>query len=467
MLISVLYLFGVSFYVFAAIGPSVWLAGSSIWVLVERLVARRRMQAMPMSDRGTRVSPTETESTGTIFSCIGIGIPLLAFFLGAWQYQRGGWVFAEQILAAATVCCAIIWLRLRRRGMPNAEVYAMAVWILTCVGWSVMIALDGPTSYGTRWTLGGGSIDSDYGIHNLFGGKILTLISAAWAVAAVSAALICAGLRRPPIKPFYLISLAIPYLCVFWFTEAMGWFHMALAIATIGFAISREVRRIEDDRIRRGGSQKSGTGVRIRLRGLTAVLTEQAAPLSCAAVLVTVLTIAIGIACSLASSIEIGYRFAILGFTLLSTASLQFWMLNRIHRRRAVWKWVALHLVSSMAVATVTYALAAMRPGFMELQVVATGGIAAVALVVLTLRGNDGRYGAMLLGSVFMLLLVYTFDTQGTGSVGPPWTFVQFAGTSVAAVVTLTVMWSVYGPGSLTESSVCTKRTPVAVGGIH
>ena len=459
-----LFLFGMSFYVFAAIGPSLWLAGSSIWVLVERWVARRRVQAMPMSDRGTRVSPTPTESTDTVYSCIGVGIPVLAFFLGAWQYQRGGWVFAEQVLAAATVCCAIIWLRLRRRGTPNAEVYAMAVWILTCVGWSVMIALDGPTSFGTRWTLVGGTIDSDYGIDNLFGGKMLTLISATWALVAVSTALVFAGLRRPPIKPFHVILLAIPYVCVFWFTEAMGWFHMALAIATIGFAVSREVRRMEDDRIRRGGSQESGTGVRVHLSGLSAVLTEQNGRLSCAAVLVTLLTIAIGIACSLASSIEVGYRFAILGLTLVSTASLQFWILNHVLRRRAIWKWVALHLVFSMAVVTVTYALAAMRPGFMELQVAATGGIAAVALVVLTLRGNDRRYGAMLLGSVFMLLLVYTFDTQG---IGPPWTFVQFAGTSVAAVATLCIMWSVYGPGSSTESSAASDRPPETADGIH
>ncbi len=463
-MIQVLYLFGMSFYVFAAIGPSLWLAGSSIWVLVERWIARRHMRAAPMSDRGTRVSPTETESTATVYSCIGIGIPILAFLLGAWQYQRLGWVFAEQVLAAATVCCAIIWLRLRRRGTANAEVYAMAVWILTCVGWSVMIALDGPTSFGTRWTLVGGTIDSDYGIDNLFGGKMLTLISATWALAAVTAALVFAGLRRPPIKPFHVIMLAIPYLCVFWFTEAMGWFHMALAIAAIGFAISREVRRMEDDRIRRGGNQESGTGVRIRLSGLSAMLTEQNGRLSCAAVLVTLLTIAIGIACSLASSIEVGYRFAILGLTLVSTASLQFWILNHVLRRRAIWKWVALHLVFSMAVVTATYALAAMRPGSMELQVVATGGIAAVALVVLTLRGNDGRYGAMLLGSVFMLLLVYTFDTQG---IGPPWTFVQFAGTSVAAVATLCIMWSVYGPGSLTESSAASDRPPETADGIH
>ena len=46
-MIGFLWVFGFSFYVVASIGPSLWLAGSSVWVLVERWVsARRRSQAV-------------------------------------------------------------------------------------------------------------------------------------------------------------------------------------------------------------------------------------------------------------------------------------------------------------------------------------------------------------------------------------------------------------------------------------
>lgn len=461
-MIALLWLFGFSFYVVAFIGPSLWLAGSSVWVIVERwVVARRRIRSVPASDHAS------AESSATILCCVGLGLPMLAFLLGAWQYQRGGWVFAEQVLAAATVCCAIIWLRLRSGGTGNAEVYAMAIWIFTCIGWSVMIALDGPDFSGTRWTLGGGAIGGDYGIYNLFGGKMLTIVSASWALLVVIAALVLARLRHPPIDPFRVILLALPYLCVFWFTEAMGWFHMALAIAVIGYAISREARCIHDERTLSGGDEAHANPSRFSLKGLSAATTEKLGLLSCISLLVTVLTIAVGIACSLSSSIEVAYRIALFGFALLASGLLQFWILNHIFRRREVWKWVALHLVTGMAVVSGTYAVAAMQPGFTELQVVVTGGIALIALAVLTVRGSDGRYGAMLLGSIFMLILVYTFDTQGVGSVGPPWTFVQFAGTSVAAVTTLVIMWNVYGPGRLDTVHDESASTTAAAHGLH
>ena len=467
-MIGFLWVFGFSFYVVAFIGPSLWLAGSSVWVLVERwMVARRRSQAVPSSDGAILVSPTKSESGATIFSCVALGLPMLAFLLGAWQYQRGGWVFAEQVLAAATVCCAIIWLRLRRRGTRNAEVHAMAIWILTCIGWSVMIALDGPASFGTRWTLGGGTIGGDYGIYNLFGGKTLTVVSATWALVVVIAALVLARLRRPPIEPFRVILLALPYLCVFWFTEAMGWFHMALAMAVIGFALSREVRRIEDERTLRGGVEAHAKPNRFSLSGSSTAITGKSWLLSCAALLITVLTVAVGVACSLSSSIEVGYRFAIFGIALLASGFLQYWIFNRLQWLHIVWKWVAMHLVTSMAVVSATYALAAMGPGFAELQALTAGGIALVALGILALSGNDRKYGAMLLGSTFTLMLVYTFDTQGVGSVGPPWTFVQFAGTSVAAVATLVIMWGVYGPKRLEAIPDTSASAPAAVDGLH
>lgn len=464
-MIGFLWVFGFSFYVVAFIGPSLWLAGSSVWVLVERWVAaRRRSQAVFATDGAILDSHTKSESGATIFSCVALGLPMLAFLLGAWQYQRGGWVFAEQTLAAATVCCAIIWLRMRRRGTRNAEVHAMAIWILTCIGWSVMIALDGPASFGTRWTLGGGAIDGDYGIYNLFGGKTLTVVSATWALVVVIAALVLARLRRPPIEPFRVILLALPYLCVFWFTEAMGWFHMALAMAVIGFALSREVRRIEEERTLRGGAEAHAKPNRLSLSEPSTAINGRSWLLSCAALLITVLTVAVGVACSLSSSIEVGYRFAIFGIALLTSGFLQYWIFSRLH---IVWKWVAMHLVTSMAVVSATYALAAMRPGFAELQALTAGGIALVALVILALRGNDRQYGAMLLGSTFTLMLVYTFDTQGVGSVGPPWTFVQFAGTSVVAVTTLVIMWSVYGPEQLEAVPDSSASSPATVDGLH
>ena len=471
MLISALFLFGLSFLVVAALGPSLWLAGSVICILSERWSTRRRRQKEPPHFLPTRISHSKSERSDTIYAFVGICMPILALLLGAWLYQRGGWVFAEQVLAASTVGCAILWLRLRRRGTPNAEVYAMAVWIFVCLGWSAMIAIDGPVSFGPRWSLGwtltGSTVSHDYGIYSLFGGKMLTVISAAWALIVVLTALVLAGYRCPPVNPFLVISLALPYLCVFWFTEAMGWFHMTLAIAVIGYAISREFRRIEDTKIPPESIPSHSIEDQIRPGDLGAGNSKRRGLMLSSALVVTTLTIFGGSILSLSVSLGAVFQFSYIGLLLLATASLQIVILRRALPRHAVWKWVALHIVGSMAVVAWIYALTATPPEFVEVQVAATGGIALITLLALALRGKDTRYGAMLLGGVFMLIIVYIFDFQGIGVIGPPWNFVQFAVISVAAAVTLIVMWSVYGPGSSTESSADSDRPPETLDGIH
>ena len=418
--ILVVILWTVGWYLFVGIiiGPSVWVITSLVAVGIAELRRTLRPSGKPgLGATDVDLSAARLASDEPSFRLgvlLGILLPATMFFMGLVLHREAGLLFSEVMLSVQTLTCCVWWLWLRRRSVANAAVYAFVVWLMTRSAWSIVMVMDpsGPDTIGTRWYgLGGGYLGSDYGIDNLFGGVPLLLIGAVWGVTVACAALVLARVGDSRFNPRGVLLLSFPYLGLFWFTQPAGYVHLAVSMALVGYAVSAEFRRKQDD----------GRG-------------------------------------SVAVRDVIGSRVLLVFRNKPSIASLKS-PSSMVARQTIV---LILVTVAGIWAAAViwghgSYDWDAGEFVFVQVSVI---GIAALALLwILFFLGGLMRYGAMLLGWVWMLIMVLTYDATNLAQCNPPWDVTQYLATTAAAGAMLWVMWRVFGPGAV-ESRLTSGLSP-------
>ena len=78
----------------------------------------------------------------------------------------------------------------------------------------------------------------------LFGGPLLFAVVLAASGWAVGIALTAALRDDVNTRPLAIISLAIPCVVYFWFVEPFGFAHAGFTLMVVGYAVSREMRRM-------------------------------------------------------------------------------------------------------------------------------------------------------------------------------------------------------------------------------
>ena len=381
------------------------LLGPTVWVITSSLMLWREQRQEVLFDGAPNPKPNDDRDNRQLldiepgeFAC-GLAIPVAAAVLGIIAFALEGIPPVELIVAMATVASALWWLRLRRHGVRHAEVYAVTVWLLTRLAWSAVILMD--AQQGTAFILCPADEvrGTECGIVNQLGGTTFLIASAIVAFIASTTALILTRFPRLPFNPAIPLVLAWPYIGLFWFTTPLGFAHAAFTIAVVGYAISREMRRIESE----GAFE-------------TATTTDSAAKDS--------------------------NPHRVLGLmlprdTMLSSMSVGIFLAAGM---------VALIAGTSGVIANrSTFNI----EEFVVVQAMAVGAGALVILLVTAWRGTTARYGAMLLGFIWMLLMVGTYDAPNLTRVAPPWTLEQYLTTTIGAGIVLATMWRVFGPGSI------------------
>lgn len=90
---------------------------------------------------------------------------------------------------------------------------------------------------------------------------------------------------------------------------------------------------------------------------------------------------------------------------------------------------------------------------FVAVQAMAVGAGGLLVLTVMARKGKAMRYGAMLLGFMWMLLMVLIFDAPNLTRIAPPWALEQYVATTIGAAIVVAAMWQAFGPGAVDTPS--------------
>lgn len=229
------------------------LFGPTVWVIVSCLMLwreRRQEARVKPTDAWTKTGIGENRSLldieGVELAC-GLMIPVATVVLGIIAFALGSIPSVELVVAMATVASVLWWLRLRRHGVRHAEVYAIFVWLGTRFAWSAVILMDANNGTAFLFCPADEVRGVECGIVNQFGGIMFLILAATIAFVASLTALILTRVQRTSFNPSIPLVLAWPYIGLFWFTTPLGFAHVAFTLAVVGYAISRETRRIESE----------------------------------------------------------------------------------------------------------------------------------------------------------------------------------------------------------------------------
>ena len=329
---------------------------------------------------------------GLRWSDVGVCSPISLLTLpvlsvaGLWLTQDVG----DLLLTFSSIPCVLFWLKLRESNVLGAEVYALSTWILAYAVWFgglVVIELFGvgPMSPGSSFI---GFPPSMGALH---------FASVAYGVIGVAVAMLF--VRWAPNSPFAMIVLLgwIPLGIAVWSFVFFGPVHLALAVMLAGYAISRDVRRRTDDvaGLPTGAWRHVGRGDWFRNLGAQRTTAS------------TMLALAM-----LAAFLVVG-AWTIAGFASLPWAGVGDSVLS--------WQ-------------------------FLYVQVVTVAAVALVAGVVAWKAGALFRYGAMLIGIGWPLLLSLALVPHRQFTESEP-DLVGWIPVPFVMLLVLYVMWRVFGPG--------------------
>ena len=388
-------LFGVTALYGAILVPLV-LAAMLLW---ERCRVRRAKDATA-EDAPVETTSSAVDEVGTRQSApprhlgwhdVGVGsavslavIPTLSV-AGHWLFP----FYGAALMTFTSIPCLVFWLKLRKSNVRGAEVYALSAWTLAYAAWlGGLIAVDilGLDPRDARW--------AEEGFQPAIG--VLHFASVAYAI--VGSAVAMRFVRRRPGSSIPMIVLLgwMPLGIAVWSATPWSAAHLALAVMLTGYAIARDVRRTLD-----GGMPESGESIK---HSVFRVLSSRD----------RVGTIA----------------FAVLGVVILSAFAV-------------VGTWAFLGVTDMPALGDDG---SAQSLWFWYAQVVPVAALALVAGVVAWLKGALFRYGAMLIGIGWPLILSlalmphHQFTEAGPDLVG--WIPVPFV-----TLLVLYVMWRVFRPG--------------------
>ena len=390
-------------------------------------------------------------------------IPVAALFaMSIFAYY---WVWT--LFGVSSVVCAMLWLRLRRDGVRYAEVYAIAAWMLPRLVWGVFVlvraAVTGDDLY--DFFLQEPSV-SDSMLSDLFGGPLLfavVLAATGWAVGiAVTAALRDDANTRP----LAIISLSIPCVVYFWFVEPFGFAHAGFTLMVVGYAISREMRRMSASPgdasvsdIPDASTQKPGSIASSQLTRLDAVL-----------ICIAVAAAVVGIAVIQSLDGTNSQVIAIVGWVIIGTvaAAVAAFVFAR-ERHEIAPTVVVMIVIPSIAISVLVRDVPRLLYTefwidnsfnfllFVLIQVLLAGITGIAVMLTVWLHGVHLRYGAVALGVGALSMLAWTFDVAHFDTELVAWTFAQWFGATIAVCIAIWAMWHLFGPGAVQPTTTSTK----------
>ena len=290
---------------------------------------------------------------------------------------------AELLLLVATLYCVRLWMRLRRDGIPHAEVYVLTPWLFTRLAWLLWFILDsgGETTQHFLRPFGG-HMDWSSLSASLLADTRLSVGAFLLAITAIIAAWILLRFERPILHPTLVLALSLPALGLFWSATPLGFVHLAATVPIVGYPISREVRRIEA-----ASKDTQSRPLGKKIQGAVIIVASVAAALG------------VYSATSVAAP----------GGTKLIPRGIEY-----------------------------------ILP-----QLVGIGLIALILLVIAAAVGTSHRFGAMLLGLVWLLIMDFTFNAPDLQTWSPIFGYREYIATTIGAAALLATMWRVFGPGAL------------------
>ena len=370
------------------------------------------------------------------------------------------WVWT--LFGVSTVVCAMLWLRLRRDGVQYAEVYAIAAWMLPRLAWGVFVlvraAVTGDDLYDffLQEPSESGSMLSD-----LFGGPLLfavVLAASGWAVGiAVTAAL------RDDVhmRPLAIISLAIPCVVYFWFVEPFGFAHAGFTLMVVGYAISREMRRISASP---GDASVSGT-MDASTQKPGSIASSQLTRLDAVLICIAVAAAVSGLALIQGLDGTNPEVIAIVGWVIIGTAAAAGTAFVFARQRHEIAPTVSMMIViPSIAFSVLVRDVPRLLDTdfwidnsfnfllFVLIQVLVAGSAGIAVMLTVWLKGVHLRYGAVALGVGALAMLAWAFNVAHFDTELIAWTFTQWFGATIVVSVAIWAMWHVFGPGAVIHS---------------
>ena len=443
-------------------GASIVPVSLGVALMIESL-SRRKLQASrePAPERGrvTANGPRAIQRTDLRNKTAVVALVIPVAVLVAMSIFVYYWVWT--LFGVSTVVCAMLWMRLRRDGVRYAEVYAIAAWMLPRLAWGVFVlvraAVTGDDLYDffLQEPSESGSMLSD-----LFGGPLLFAVVLAASGWAVGIALTAALRDDVNTRPLAIISLAIPCVVYFWFVEPFGFAHTGFTLMVVGYAISREMRRMYASL---GGNPASDTRL-AHASGSAPLAASQLTRLDALLVSIAVAAAVLGIALIQSLDDANSEVVSIVGWVIIGAAAgtAAAFMFAR-QRHKDMPTVVLMIVLFSIALSVLLRDAPRLLNTefwidnsfnfllFVLIQVIVAGCVGTAAVFATIVRGTQPRYGAVALGVGALLILAWAFDVAHFDTELIAWTFAQWFGATIAVCLVIWAMWHVFGPGAVDE----------------
>ena len=350
------------------------------------------------------------------------------------------------------------WVGWRRNGVIHAEVYTVALWILSYLAWT--LALLAPAEW-FLWEIGDTGLFAELVDH--FGvAKSWTYVLVASYVGSGVAAVTCATalariVTEPSVKPLIVVVAWMPFVYFVWAIAPV--FHvlgLVMSVGMAGFAISREVRRMRDTEVY--GHLDAG-------RPLVTETPSTAPHVPPLGLMVVALSVVAGVSIGWTWSLvnPAGQATAIIGawsITLLASSFVYAWF--HFMKRSDGIPWAAsafIAVTSGLSLASLSQWLltpesATNVPAFdlfdiIVIQATALVPISLAAATIAVAKGVIGSYGAMLTGFLYIPIMLYSADLHaGSGRLFALADPAGVFGAMIMGGVTLFIMWRAFGPGA-------------------
>ena len=381
------------------LGPVLWAVLSLVLLGVERLAVgsgAKRQDRAAVAVGGMPQAADSVYPVAVSPLVAGILFVVPVTFFGIWMSWAGVWMIAELAVMLTEIFCVIWWLRLRRSGIAGAEVYAVVFLIATYSVW-MLVAATNPSVVGPRCS-------------TILGTAEYAWIGVAWSVIVVTTVLCLTWPLRKSVNLLLLLIMGSPSLGVFWFVFPFGPWHLGFTVAIAGYAMAREVRRLNDSAITETDSSPSTSMAGAPDGVLAARLDFRAAwakDVRAVGLIATLLAATVAVAVS-----------SIAFFANEAGEAVQEGTLQQV---------------------------------VMQIQVVALGLAALAGLWLLAKAGAVMKYGAMLLGWIWMLVVYAFFIAPDFLEWGSTCGMERQLGVTLAAMLTLYAMWRVFGPGAVVD----------------
>lgn len=375
------------------------------------------------------------------------------------------WSVADLPLLVSTVLALFWWLQLRRRGVKCAELYALAGWVAPRLAWTATSLIFG---FDFHW-----NHDSYEGIKftvapwiDVVGGATFATWSLILGAAPLLAALVATRLRISWLQPRAVASLAFGYIAIFWLTHPWGELHSVLATALIGFGVSSAFLQQRGSQPLRAVESDANP---VETQDLTVKRQRDPAFRTVAAIAVATATPILAIRLlGLSSNSFVALAATWLPVLCVSLAS--YLVLRKRSDAMSATRNVAAGMVLALYVVGIAAGLIWLFSGWTAtahetvriyaMYLVYALLISSAVLIIaskLTLRGRLWRYGPVILGLMWPVLLLSAFDigSHGASFAGANWSVSwqphQLVNTVIVNIAVVWIMWRVFGPGSIAK----------------